>query len=1425
MKLYLSTKYRIYLALFCALQLITINKFSGQNNSIYFEHITPDNGLSQGDVNSIYQDKQGFMWFATHEGLNKYDGYDFTVYNPDHNSPYAISSNLIFVLAGDKDDNLWVGTTGNGLNYFDKSLEKFIHFKHDVKNPHSISSNHINSVYRDNKDRLWVGTNRGLDLAYVENGIDSLKFKNFNLGYQQRAVGTSNNNVYKIYEDKAGQMWVGAISGLYKLTRNINGEIDFKRLNEELSLPYTHVKEIVEDRNGNLLIGTNMGLFLLKNGSRKVDIIYRGVGINSILLENKTIWVGTNKGLFWFENGNDLDIPTLTKEFVYEPLNPYSISKDIITALYKDNTGIIWIGTNGGGVNKLDLERKGFRHIKKTLDNNSLSYDKIRSIYQDSNGSLWIGTEGGGLNLLHKQNDDKSYSHFQHFNTIRKPFATLEIERNNRKILMIGAEGTPSLYEIDITNPNNLKESDFKRYAGYGGSVFALLEDSHKNIWIGTYNAGIRRWLYDKTTGSYQRDVLSYSDTDSLSVSSNIIRNIFEDSQGNIWFATGDGLSRLSPNQLRKKQPHFEIFKNEPSNPNSITHNYILELFESSKGHLWIGTMGGGLNKLIPAAKGQNLKFKSYRVRDGLPNNVVKGILEDDEGNLWISTNHGISKFNPENETFKNYDINDGLQSNEFQELARFKRSNGELLFGGINGFNAFYPERIKDNTIEAETVITNFSVSNKEIGINKPLNGRVLLEKSINKTDKIVLKHHENNFSFEFAALHYASPNKNKFAYKLEGFDEDWIYTTANKRFVNYTNLSPNNYILKVKASNNDGVWDSTPSEIAIEIIPPFWQTNIAYFIYSLMIIGLLLLFRRFTIIRTTKKHQLELEHLEKEASEELQRVKLEFFTNISHEFRTPLTLIKGPLKYLRKQGDKLDNNALQEQYNLMQKNCDYLLRLVNQLLDFRKINQGKMRLVMRKSNIVQFIKEVSEPFQFLAHKNDIKFNIVAEDDKLITWFDHDTIEKVTNNLLSNAFNYTPKRGTITVLVSITTGMDHDDLNNNFNYVVIKVKDTGTGIEHDKLENIFERFHTDKNKSMKNSKGIGIGLAFVRDMVILHQGSITVESEIDKGSTFTVSLPVEKEAYEGVPEIVCKDITDSDFEVRSSETDSIAIGVNDDILDLDIDKSRSEYPILLVVDDNADIRSFLKQTLRHKYVIYEAENGALGLELATKVLPNIILTDILMPVMDGIEFCQKIKSQKETSHIPVIMLTAKLSQESEIKGLKTGADDYIRKPFDIELLELKLQNIIKQRNKLRKRFNSNIAFQPKDVTVTTLDEQFLQQAIDIVEKHMMNTDFNVEMLVKEMGLSRSNLYLKFKEITGLSSSEFIRNIRLKRAVQLFQKSDYSVKEIMYMTGFNTASYFAKCFKKQFGVIPSEYVRQNVKDKNVKSDSEQESFS
>ncbi|MDO6801318.1 two-component regulator propeller domain-containing protein [Wenyingzhuangia sp. 1_MG-2023] len=1372
-------------------------------HSIAFSHLSVNDGLSQSDINTIYQSNDGYMWFGTHDGLNKYDGYNFNHYRPNPITN-SLSSNLIYVIVGNRKGNMWIGTTGSGLDYLNTVTGKVINYKHNTHKKNSLRSNYISSLLYDNKNRLWIGTSKGLDMVDCTSQQDSLEFQHIeNKSLQNHRINT-------IYQRKNGDIYAGDNKFIYKLYKE-NGKIKFKKINQKLGLRQTVIKSITEDKNQKLIVGTSNGAYI-ENKEKGTLVKFSPISIIEIVVDNMNhIWIGTTKGLRYYKNEENQELPTHENTFTNDANDPNSISKNVIVSLYKDLTGIIWVGTNGGGVNKFDPQRKPFLHIKKTSSPTSLSYNKIRSIFEDSNNTLWIGTEGGDLNM--ELSTSKKYSSWKHISSFSKTFCLNEIKTNNKKFLLIGSEGGHSFSYIDITNPipenRNIKRSPID--PNIGSSVFTIMVDHRNYIWIGSYSKGVFVYKINEDDEFQMIKEFSHNANDPKSIGNNIIRNIYEDSKHNIWFATSNGLSKLAFDEADKEKPEFTTYRNIPKDETSISLNYILSLYESKKGELWIGTFGGGINKLTTSLTENKAQFKRYSGKDGLPNDVIKGVLEDDKNNLWISTNNGISKFNPELGTFKNYNIYDGLQSNEFQELACYKKADGEMFFGGINGFSVFYPSEIKDNPYAPITTITKMSLFNEVIEPGKKTNGVVILNQSIDKTHKIELNHFQNSLTFEFAALQYSSPLKNQYAYKLDGFETKWNYTNSKKRFATYTNLAPGNYLFSVKSSNGDGVWNNNAKKIFIKITPPFWKTIWAYIIYVLLIIGLLISFWKFTLIKTEKKHELELEHIEKEKYEELQQMKMEFFTNISHEFRTPLTLIKGPLEYLQKKGKELEYNVIQNQYSLMEKNTDYLLRLVTQLLDFQKMDKGKMGLTIYKKNIARFVKEVAEPFKFISEKKNIQYSIRSEEDAIYSYFSPDALEKVMNNLLSNAFKFCPEGGIVDVYVYIKNTYHSDRLTKGSVYkrVVIEVKDSGSGISEAKKQRIFNRFYSNSAKELANPTGTGIGLSYTKSLIDLHQGSIAVVDNELGGTTFAINIPQEKQAYIDKPNIEFGNETDNVSTTTAYVSSAHIVSVEDERNDQEMIAKRPELPIILVVDDNEDIRMFIRQALQKDYNILEAENGLKGFEIAKKEVPNIIISDYVMPEMDGVEFCKKCKDLAETSHIPFMLLTAKTSKENEYLGLESGADDYITKPFNLESLQLKIKNIISRRNRLRKRFNQEIILKPEDVTVTSTDEIFLKNAMEVVEKNMMNTEFSVEMLVKEMNVSRSNLYLKLKEITGLSSSEFIRSIRLKRAVQLLKKSDLSVKEIMYMTGFNSPSYFAKCFKKQFNMTPSEYISSN----------------
>ncbi|MEM6841315.1 MAG: two-component regulator propeller domain-containing protein [Bacteroidota bacterium] len=1368
----------------------------GQPTPLHFEHLTSEAGLSQNDVNCILQDQQGFLWFGTHDGLNRYDGYNFEVFQFDPNDHQGISSNLIFTLSEDQQGNLWVGTTGGGINRFEVKSGRFTRFVHNPDRSESLSSDYILSSLVDHQGQVWIGTVNGINRHVADtSGLIGGRFDHFFSDHSQFPDSRS-HRINTIFQSRSGEFWVGTSLGLYKAkaTQLTADHPEFQLVGER-----TDIRTINEDQLGNLIIGTVRGLYQLdlKQKASQFEQIITVRGINTTVVEpNGEIWSGSNQGVFRFSREEGATVPKLVAHYTTDVTNPHSLNKNIVKHLFLDKSGIIWIGTNGGGVNKFNPQKKAFRHYRKNLQAGSISYDKIRSIFEDSQRNVWMGTEGGGVNLLMAGNSPQRYNSFQHFGDLENVFAIEETFWNGQRNIWLGSESA-GVYRLRFEDDGQIVMESTNSELGGNISVFSLLEDRLGNLWVGTYNKGLLRLSPDEK-GGFTVSMFLHNPAEPTSISNNIVRSLLQDRHGDLWIGTGNGLNKIASDELQREQPRFVHYKNTLGDTTSISFNYILALHESAAGELWVGTFGGGLNRLITNAEGE-ARFSTFNEKDGLANNVVKSILEDDSGDLWIATNRGLSRFNPLEGQFKNYHISDGLQSSEFSELAAFKRQNGEMLFGGINGFNVFYPNCIEDNLYQSQAAITDFQIFNQSVPIGETFNDRVLLEEGITWTNAINLKYWENSFSFEFSALHFAAPDKNQYAYKLEGFDDNWVYTTADKRFATYTNLKHGNYTFRVKASNNDGVWSEESTALAVSIAPPFWLNWWAYLLYGIAFIAAVWFIRKYTLIGIHEKHQLELEHLDKEKSEELHQMKMRFFTNISHEFRTPLTLILGPLEYLLQFGNQVNREDRAEHYLLMQKNARFLLRLVNQLMDFRKLDQGKMKLVLHQEPIGIFVQEVSEPFQFVASKKNVDFRVENQVGETRAWIDKDKLEKILYNLLSNAFKFTPEHGQVSAEVSAVPASQRWPKGG----VKISIQDSGKGISREEKRHIFERFYQSNQRGKGQNEGSGIGLSFTKNLVDLHQGDISFQSVLGEGTCFTVVLPLGKSAYKQA-EFVQEPVIDVDFSLPvDAWLDLEEKPIKDSL------QSNSNLPQLLVVDDHADIRAFVRQAFIEEYQVLEAENGVEGLRVAEEDQPDIIIADVMMPEMDGIEMCRRLKTNSDTSHIPIIMLTAKDTEASQLEGLKTRAEQYLTKPFNLEMLQVSVSNLINVRNELKKRFNRDIYAQPSEVAVTSADEIFLKKAVTLVEENIEDPNFNVEALVKDMGMSRSKLHLKMKAITGQSCSEFIRTIRLKRAVQLMEKSDLSVKEIMYQTGFNTASYFSKCFKKQFGVIPSEYLKKD----------------
>ncbi|WNJ16997.1 two-component regulator propeller domain-containing protein [Pontibacter sp. G13] len=1349
----------------------------------FFEHLSSNDGLSQNDVLCLHQDQFGYIWIGTNDGLNQYNGYTFKTFKPDPDDPYSIRGNLISCIEEDEEGNLWIGTIGYGLNFFDRKEDRFYPLSIPEGRFPQFSDQVIRAIFLDKHKRLWVASRKGVYVSVLSGDRQREDF--VKIWEPGKTLGKTEVLVNFFFQDRAGTIWMGTNRGFTQVEPS--GE--HWTFTSVPMLGRAQIHTMLELPASQFLIGTSKGIYLMDRNGRwdgKVKLVHPQPVLN-LVQHGETIWGGANDGLCQFEwNGHEL---TLAKRYQNDIAHEASLSTDRLKSLLVDRTGILWVGTFGGGINQLDLGRKNFRHYSRTLRPGTLAHHIVRLIHEDSNGSLWVGTYGGGLSMLLAEDHDGSFEHFIHFKEVANPVSMTEIHQDGRKILEIGTSDGKGPYRIDITRPSRQPVVS-KTQTGEGG-IFSIHQDQYGQIWYGTYSNGLlRRTEVD----DLQVDRLGLQH----GIHSLTIRNIYQDKHGNLWIGTSNGLHRLKAEKLLDEFPQFEHFGHDPEDSTSLSFDYIMPILETSEGEMWIGTLGGGLNRMIQDPSDGSIRFKAYTEKEGLANNAVKGIEEDDEGNLWISTNHGISRFDPHAETFQNFDHKDGLQGNEFQELTSLRLDNGDLMFGGVNGFNVFTPEEIQQNPIPPEVRISRMFLGNEPVQPGQKVDGRQILDQVVMLSDHIELQHNQNHLAFEFEALHFAAPQKNKYRYRLKDFETQWRDIPASQRRVSYTNLPPGDYTFEVMAANSDDVWNPTPAQLHVTIHPPFWLTNWAYGAYFLLIVSLLWAFRRYTLIGVKEKHELMMEHLQAEKLEELNRMKERFFTNVSHEFRTPLSLIGGPLKYLKHHNAILMAPERMKQLNLIQRNTDLLEKLINQLLDFQRIEQGQENLEICHQNLIPHVESIHASFEFVAQQRDLHFMLDCEFEELTTYFSPDAIEKILNNLISNAFKYTPDGGEVLVKIS-RIYQPHEGESEGF--VQIEVIDDGRGIARHNLSRIFERFFQEDESDRYRGESMGIGLALTRTLVQLHHGSIQVESAPQEGTHFTIKLPMSAHYYADDQVLPCYISPKEEGNFTTPAT------ISNDGLEA---HKPGKKPKILLVEDNSDLRTFICAGLSRKYQIIEAVNGQDGLDKLKEHHPNVIVSDVMMPVMDGITFASSVKRQFEYNHIPILFLTARSDDETHLQGLQSGAHDFIVKPFDLGHLELKLDNIIRYRREFQTYIQRKLMIQPEEIEVTSTDREFIDRVVDLLEEHIMDSEFNVEMVVRELGISRTAAYTKCKEMTGISLGEFIRRFRLKRAHHLLSTTDLTVKEIMYMSGFNTAGYFSRCFKNMYGYLPSEVRSQAI---------------
>ncbi len=1336
-----------------------------------FDHITPDNGLSQSTVLAITKDKAGFIWIATREGLNRYDGHRVTVYK--HNSAISgsLPSNSVHSLLTDSRGTLWVGTNV-GLLTYQPEKDVFTPISGLLSQASSPSNTNISCLLEDRHRQVWIGTRDGLAVLSPNQAKPIQRFLHKN----QDAQSLPGNDIRSLFLDAAGTVWVGTSRGLVQVQPRRQGVYVFKTYYPQAadSLYQTSgnwVNAIAEDKSGRLWIGTEKsGLhrFDKKQGKflpwATTDAPHlTNESVRSIALaKNGELWVGTINGLSIID-------PVKNSVVVLKnnPADPGSLSDNSIKSIFIDPLGSYWIGTFYGGVNNYSPLAKPFGYL--TLGNASSLPFKIASVLTiDPAKRLWIGTEDNGL-FLTDANRQLIRHYEQGANSLSSNKIKSILPNGNRGIWVGTLKG---LNYIDF------RQNTVTRYLHKPGDstslpddrLYDLKYDRKGQLWIATYWGGLCR--FNSQNKTFQRFINQSNNQKSLSSSSSTC--LFEDSQQRLWVGTQLGLNCKLPASVE-----FKRYMHRTTDTTSLSSNYIVCIYEDRQHRLWVGTRDKGLNEFLPHSQ----TFRRFMTADGLPGNTVYSIQEDAKGFLWLSTENGLARFDPNTWTCTNYDRTDGLVCKEFSANSSAHDEQGILYFGGYNGIVMFRPGDIQTNTNVPAMAFTQLRLFNKPV----PITASSILTNQLNYTKSVTFDHTQNVFSVEFAALNYINSGKNRFAYKLANFDDNWNY--VDEPVATYMNLDAGNYTLLVKAANNSGVWNPRPLSLSINVLPPPWKSWWAYLLYASGLGGLIYAWQRFRQTQLKLAHDLQIEQLEKEQQRQLNEAKLNFFADVAHELRTPLTLIVSPVEVLTDR--HADDKYTQRHLSLISANTNRLLRLLNQLLDFQKQETGQVQLQLAEGDLVSFAEELTNSFRDYAQRRQLM--LVFEATEPVIWlnFDRDELTKVLSNLLTNALKFTPANGQVVVTVGLSGNPARD--------AIITVTDNGIGISAAELPNIFNRFFQ-VGSSGNTKAGFGLGLALSKGIVERHGGTISVESREatldERGFTrFTLSLPVLN-----TPALSASQRPVFNQPIAPVADDMVVTQSTEQEL-----ATPKERQVLLLVEDNEAIRHHLRSLFADTYFILEAVNGQQGWDIAIEKLPDLIISDVAMPEMDGLELTQRLKTDSRTQHIPVILLTAKGTLDHQVTGLGSGADDYIAKPFHPGVLRLKVQNLLVLREHIREKYRRIVTLDPQYEAVDDPDAVFLQRLMTVMEPNLADPDFNVSALTEEIGMSRPVLFRKIKMLTGLSVVELIRSLRMKKAQMLLSQKGMTVAEVAFNVGYNDPKYFSKQFRNEIGQSPTEY--------------------
>ncbi|MVM31453.1 response regulator [Spirosoma sp. HMF4905] len=1383
-----------------------------ETDQFRFEHITVNEGLSHSDAMCVIQDRAGFIWVGTNKGIDRYDGYGLKQYDLPLNDEDGIASNRIRALHIDQRGRLWVGVERAGLFWYDANRDRFVSIRELTGAAgfasfiQKLAHTNVQAVTTDSQNRLWVATQHyGAFMVQTDDQGKLLDIRQIRLTNRPDHEPLIN----KLTVDHLGKIWIGTLGNglwLFDGKQNLSQQKTVQAI-QVTSPSAINIRSLHLDRRGDLWIGTDDQIFWINKQKlgqlpnlATQPLRRTFADIESLYLDSSNrLWISTNYGLLLMNAGPVTGVlPPVNEHNVHTflPLDtdPFSINSVRVHDILEDRFHNLWLATSAGGLNQLKLRSKPFGLIRRQMVGQTTPANNyINTICKDEKGDkLWMGTRNGFASY---DLQTKTYQNYLN--------RSLSGDLNGIDVSAIfqASNGTTWIgtryYGLYLLNrqtgsalkrlPNNLDVTD------WGGiSIESITEDQFGSIWVATFNGGIHQFnRQGHHLKTYKQPILPTHQFTAL---------FYDTHQQILWASTRDaGVLKLqvSPDGLRL----LKQFKHEPNNLNSLSTNYAWPLLKDRQGSLWIGTIGGGLHRLTATKNGQET---IERYSKWVPETDVESLLTDDAGNLWIG-GAGLYKFNPLTKRLFHYDVSDGLQSNSFKVGAACRATDGTLYFGGTNGITYFKPGALQPNPYPPLVQITALRILNQPVGIGDTLNGRVLLNKPFDKPQAIRLNASENDFSVEFVGLNYANPQKQQYAYQLEGYNSTWVQAAPGQRTASFANLPAGDYIFLVKASNDDGVWSTRPAVLHFTILPPWWKTWWAYLIYLALFAGALLLYREIEMTQQALKNKLTLEQFKVEKEKEVTDTKLRFFTNVSHELRTPLTLILGPMEELASMGSGTLYNV-KDKIILMHQQTRKLLDLVNQLMDFRKVESGHVALRASQENIMVFLTEIFLIFKFKAEELRLDYAMEAPTDVVPLYFDRSKLEIVLTNLLSNSFKFTPEGGKIRLQVSVIGSpgeaavfQKHTLLNN---YLQLTIRDWGVGMNPNELDKIFDPYYQASHTETMRMTGTGIGLSLVKQFIEVHVGEVSVESASGVGTTFTLRLPFGKDHLS--PESIREEPVQLGV-VPNILTESVDVETPDerDVLTTPVRSAR-----ILLVEDNDELRQYLQQLFAPTFEVFLAADGVEGWEKTLDLLPDLVVSDVMMPRSNGLELCKKIKQHPKTMQIPVVLLTARAAAVHELEGLETGADEYMAKPFNPKLLYTKIAVMLQSRFRLKEYYQRQILLEPTDIIIPDEEKRLLEKAMAIVETHLADTDFTVPVLVREMGMSQSAFYRQIKAITGQSVVEFIRDVRMKRAAQLLTTTSLRVSEIANQVGFEDLKHFRKTFQSLYTLSPSDYAKQ-----------------